>query len=91
LSPKKTYKYDEKGNKIEENIYNDDGSLAFKKTYKYDEKGNKIESNKYNADGSLSPKYTITYKYDIMGNWIKQTTIKDGKPTQLSERVIEYY
>ena len=50
---KTTYKYDEKGNEIEWNVYNADGSLEFKNTYKYDEKGNEIEENQYNADESL--------------------------------------
>ena len=29
--------------------------------------------------------------FDAMGNWIKQTSTTDGKPTELTERVIEYY
>ena len=63
-------KYDEKGNRIEENEYNSDGSLKSKATYKYDEKGNKIEENRYNSDGSLDKKYT--YKYDEKGNRIEK-------------------
>ena len=61
--------YNEKGNKIEENRYDSDGSLYFKDTYKYDEKGNKIEENRYNSDGSLYSK--TTYKYDEKGNMIE--------------------
>ena len=61
--------YNEKGNKIEENYYNSNGSLDFKDTYKYDEKGNKIEKNRYNSDGSLY--YKVTYKYDGKGNKIE--------------------
>jgi hypothetical protein len=94
LSHKVTYKYDEKGYMIESNRYNykgNKGSFDSKDTYKYDEKGNKIESNFYDAEGSLFYKYTYKYEFDKIGNWIKQTTITDGKPTELNERVIEYY
>ena len=91
LSDKFTYKYDEKGNMIEVNYYNADESLGDKYTYKYDEKGNKIESIRYNADGSLRFKHTSNYEFDAMGNWIKKTSIPDGKPNLLTERVIEYY
>ena len=59
-------KYDEKGNKIERNSYNSDGSLVNKWTYKYDEKGNRTEANTYNSDGSLNLK--LIFKYDEKGN-----------------------
>src|SRR5690554_1197246 len=63
-------KYNEKGNQIETNWYNSDGSLNSKIIYKYDEKGNQIEQNEYNSDGSLNSK--IIYKYDEKGNQIEQ-------------------
>ena len=62
--------FNEKGNKIEVNKYNSDGSLTYKITWKYDEKGNKIEENRYNSDGSSDNKYT--YKYDDKGNKIEE-------------------
>ena len=61
--------YNKKGNTIEENDYNSDGSLFSKFTYKYDEKGNIIEKNDYDSDGSLN--YKTTYKYDEKGNMIE--------------------
>ena len=91
LSDKTTYKYDVKGNKIESNFYNADGSLDGKVTYKYDEKGNMIEENDYRADGILESKRTYKYEFDTTGNWIKKTFTADGKPKELTERVIEYY
>ena len=69
FSKDKQNKYDEKGNEIESNGYNSDGSLDYKYTYKYDEKGNKIEWNSYKSDGSLN--YKFTYKYDEKGNEIE--------------------
>jgi len=91
LSYKDTYKYDEKGNMIEENKYNADGSLKSKDTYKYDEKGNRIEVICNNADGILYYKFTFKYEFDATDNWIKKTFTADGKPKDLTERVIEYY
>lgn len=61
--------YNEKGNKIEENYYNSNGSLIYKNTYKYDENGNKIEECHY-EDGSLDKKYT--YEYDENGNKMEE-------------------
>ena len=70
--------YNEKGNKIEENYYNSNGSLIYKNTYKYDEKGNKIEENYYNSNGRLYSK--TTYKYDEKGNKIEEYHYdEDGK------------
>ncbi|WP_172918670.1 hypothetical protein [Capnocytophaga canis] len=69
LSEKYTYLYDEKGNKIEENIYKDNNILHEKWTFKYDNKGNQIEqqlfSNKDNIKAIL--------EYDSEGNPIKKS------------------
>ena len=70
--------FNEKGNKLEENSFNLDGSLFSKYTYKYDDKGNKLEENFFNSDGSLSSKYT--YKYDDKGNQIEGNSFNsDGR------------
>ena len=62
--------FDNKGNKIERNGYDSDGSLSNKWTYKHDDKGNQIEGNCYDSNGSLSLKYT--YKHDDKGNQIER-------------------
>lgn len=62
--------YNEKGNKIEENHYDSDGSLDKKYTYKYDKNNNLIEENHYYSDGILYSKNT--YKYDENGNKIEE-------------------
>ena len=69
LDYKYIYEYDDKGNKIEENIYKSDGSLDYKDTYEYDNKGNKIEFNEYDSDGSLLWKFRL--EYDNIGNIIE--------------------
>ena len=69
--------FNEKGNKLEENSFNSDGSLNSKYTYKYDDKGNKIESNLFNSDGRFSG--MLTYKYDDKGNQIEANSFNsDG-------------
>ncbi|MFJ1427832.1 hypothetical protein ACILD6_04405 [Capnocytophaga canimorsus] len=62
--------YNEKGDIIEINRYNSDGSLNWKGVYKYDNKGNKIEENGYNSDGSFVSK--MIYKYDDKDNLIEE-------------------
>jgi hypothetical protein len=76
-------KYNEKGNKFEENIYNS----GKQSVYKYDEKGNMIEENTYNADGSLSR--NRTFKYDEKGNMIKEN--RNNYDTRLFESFIRKY
>ena len=83
--------YNNKGNKIELNVYNSDGSLDYKYTYKYDDKGNKIEWNVYNSDGSLNYKETSKYVYDSNNNWIKKFEFQNEIPIYITEREIVYY
>jgi hypothetical protein len=66
------YKYDSKGNLIEENHYNPDG-LTFMVKREYDDKGNEVETNRYNPDGSLGGKWT--HKYDSKGNLIEDNSV----------------
>lgn len=64
--------YNEKGNMIEWNSYNSDGSLDKKSTYEYNAKKNEITWSKHNPDGSLvDGKYVI--KYDAKGNGIEKS------------------
>jgi hypothetical protein len=71
----RTYKYDEKNNVVEENIYNND-TLFGKTKFIYDDDGNKIEENVFNFDGSLyfkvknrfeNKKNIESIKYDSAG------------------------
>ncbi len=63
------YLFDNNGNKIEESLYFDDGSLRYKVIYKYDNNGNKIEENLYFDDGNLDTK--LINLYDNKGNMIE--------------------
>ena len=62
ITKKYTYKYDSKGNKIEFNKYNSDGSLYFKFTvkYEYDSKGNWIKQTKFEIKNEIEIPIEIT-------------------------------
>ena len=87
LSWKSIYKYDSRGNMIEETYYDSDGSLAWKEINKYDSAGNRTEVARYDSDGSLNGKYT--YKYDSRGNMIEETDYSSGALIPKSQSVFE--
>lgn len=66
--------------------------LDYVKTFSYDDSGKKIgEVN--NIYGTSFP-FTTAFKYaqyDTAGNWGREEFIENGKPTNIIERVIEYY
>ncbi|MDR1170787.1 MAG: hypothetical protein LBK97_08150 [Prevotellaceae bacterium] len=68
------WKYDEKGNTIEESGSCPDGEYTYK--YKYDENGNRTESSVYTSDGSSNEK--STYEYDEKGNIIEKINYNDA-------------
>ena len=74
ITDKHSYKYDEKGNAIEEIYYGQDGGVYSKDLNTFDEKGNLIKDIEY-REGKLH--LTISYKYDSTGNKIER---KDLKP-----------
>ena len=59
LNYKNTYKYDDKGNEIEENDFKSDGTLDYEFNYKYDytKTGNWIKETEFIND---KPKNIIT-------------------------------
>ena len=63
LKEKNIYKNDAKGNKIEKN------NFKVKVIYNYDDMGNMIEESTYSSSGNLRKKYI--YKYDDKGNKIE--------------------
>ena len=62
LINKNTYKYDSKGNKIEENGYYSDGSVLSKTAYKYeyDSKDNWIKKTNFKIKNEVEKPYEIT-------------------------------
>ena len=99
-------KYNEKGKITEQFMYDTDGTAKDYAGYKYNDQGILIEETKgigrknvtaYDNYGnpaeSLSGTRKLTYKYeyDNSGNWVKQTLYRNNKPSQIIERVIQYY
>ncbi|MDC1197661.1 hypothetical protein N8035_02310 [Algibacter sp.] len=84
-------KYDDKGNRIEQDDYGSDGSLEYRYTFKYDDKGNEIERNRHKSDWIVDCEYTYKYELDTKNNWIKRIDFKNDKPQYILEREIEYY
>ncbi len=82
---KYTYKYNENGLMIEEDITYFDLQWEIKSTFKYNEIGDLISivNEKENI--------MIKYEYDKNGNWINKITFMNDKPQYFVEREIVYY
>ena len=91
LSQKETYKYDVKNNKIEQQGYNLNGSLAYTFKYLYNPKGELIETRTFDPTGNLTSKLTQHFKFDAYKNWTERIQYTDGKGSYITERIIEYH
>lgn len=69
-------RYDDKGNQVEYQRYNNHDSLESKTTYQFDKNGNEIENCTYKKDGKLESKGTS--KYDDKGNHTESKSMKEG-------------
>jgi|GEM_PF-2311205 len=71
--------------------YNADASLKSVISKKYDDHANQIFEDRFYTIDSSRVKYDYKFEYDKKWNWTKNTTSKNGKPIQVTERKIEYY
>lgn len=71
-----SYSYNDRGNKVQENIHNLDGSISWTLFFNYDKAGANIESRRYTADGHMMEKYV--YTFDQKGNRIKGVSTNLG-------------
>lgn len=86
-----SYRYDSKGNQVEEILYDGKKEITFRFERVYDDKGNKVEESKFKG-AVFRDKVTWKYEYDKKGNWTKKTQYTaDGEDFQVQERVIVYY
>lgn len=74
-----TYKYDSKGNKIEENSYTDDNVLDWTTKYEYNFSSKLIKESSYQRGVTLNQ--VISYSYDIKGNITDIIEIFTGSST----------
>ena len=73
LKHKETNKFDSKGNKLEEIVFDaaDNGSEKnYKKTYKYDSEENRIEESEFDETGKLLKK--IQFAYNASGEKVSE-------------------
>ncbi len=68
---KEVFRYNERGQVLEEAFYSLDKVLSHKTIYTYNEAGNLIEQEYLRKDGGNNMK--VSYEYDINGNWVKRT------------------
>lgn len=89
---KYSYKYDDKGNVIECLSVEGKTGRSSKDIMKYDDKGNIIEDINTDNTGYViwSWRYEFT-DFDKNGNWTKEVSYSDKKPSAITERTIEYY
>ena len=90
LSSTTIFRYDSKGNNVEESKYGSDGELYKKKIYKYDLYNNLIEDSEYLYD---KLKYKWVYKNDFRGNKVEESKYDSEnnlKPKFLYKFMYEY-
>lgn len=100
-----TYKYEGSDRRIREKTMKSYSQSDFmmKTTYYYDEKEylvkmiysylliNESERSFYPYFDDTDVVFEYEYKYDEKGNWVRQTIFKDGIPSYVNEREIDYY
>jgi hypothetical protein len=90
------FKYDDKGNRVEKDVFLAKFGLFGTNIYRYDNQGHEIYSAWYNGAGRLSDEIKSEYSdFDSKGNWTMKTLIENvpGDPTKktIVKRVIIYY
>lgn len=95
------YKRDAKGTLLSSIAfdYAPDGTLQSRTDATYDARGNPTEVVWYGDNSKFKKRETSTYRYDIFGNWIQQTTTKwvskgstsSFEPPVVTYRTITYY
>lgn len=91
LTDKSIFSYKKNGKIIEEDFRNYQHNTWVKSIDQYDKYGNLIKES---IERSFLPKNDSTIyslEYDNKKNWIRQITYSRSKPTQLQERIIEYF
>lgn len=90
---KEVFRYNDRGQVLEEAFYTLDKELSHKTISTYDKGGNLIEQEYIRKDGGNNMK--ISFEYDAKGNWVKRTrpdTDHTGRRyTYIEYRIITYY
>jgi YD repeat-containing protein len=88
---KTAYKYDGKGNQVEETQFDATGKVATRILTGYDEKGNITEQTFFDKDDRLETHIVFSLTYDQQGNWIRKVQTNNNKQVGITDREIVYY
>jgi YD repeat-containing protein len=87
------FRYNDRGQVLEEAVYEPDGALAGKTVSTYDKAGKLIEEA--HLSGNISGDWKVSYEYDSHGNWVKKTTPNTDHTGRqyiyVEHRAITYY
>ena len=87
--PQQLITFDEHGHKVQEDLYNPDGTLWWKWVYSYHANGYKSEESRYDASGRLILRNSFQYEFDAQGKLITLSIYDaDGR---LYEKMIKNY
>jgi hypothetical protein len=85
------FKYDSLGHHIEQVELNHNAIVEVRIRLAYDAQGNVRDISSYGIKGSLKERVKHEYEYDEFGNWVKDVTFINRKPTSVLVRKIEYH
>ena len=92
--------YDSQGRLIALTSYSPDGTVTGKVVHEYDDIGKRIRTTTEVLQHGTASRWTTTYEYDGIGNWIKEltkqepsisSTTESARSQMLQERLIDYY
>jgi hypothetical protein len=91
FATKKTFTYNDKGDKTEIVEYNVEDIPKEREEFKYNENRDMTFINTFNANGVLINSNETNYILDHKSNWIKFTSYHNGNKSRIWVREIEYF
>jgi YD repeat-containing protein len=87
------FSYNDRGQVLEEAVYEPDSTLASKTVFTYDEEGKLV--GEAHLSKNASGEWKVSYEYDSHGNWVKRTKPNTDhmgrKYMYVEHRTITYY
>ncbi|GAA4277929.1 hypothetical protein [Aquimarina mytili] len=91
FASKKTFVYNNNGDKTEIVEYNVDDSIKERKDFKYNDNRDRTHTKTFNPDGVLINSNESNYVLDQKSNWIKSTDYRNGNRSRVWTHEIEYF
>ena len=83
------YKYDDRGNRVEEGWYSEQGALLYRIVYIYGDKGNITEETHYNRD-SLNRKITYIYLNGNVIEEVRESRVESSGGSYIDKQSYKY-